>query len=178
MQIDLRPTQQRVRDFIARRVNEYGTYPNKGPGPADGAVSQVTFGYSGSEGYVALVFDTRTEPDIDGEWTGYMTADNNIVPFPEWTELLDHWAEEEAVQATLPNGETLDINNYSHSYAMINQLFGELIRETVFEARDTGIICRLPLATYAYFHVEEINAEWAWPQYKERKVQGLLHRTA
>jgi len=178
MQIDLRPTQQRIREFLCRRIDEYGTYPNKGPGPEDGRISQISFGYSGTDGYVVIVCDTRSEPDIDGEWTMYMNADQNIEAFPEWVDLLDHWAEEETVQATLPGGDTVDINNYSHSYKMINQLFGELIRDTVFELRDSGTIGRLPLTDDAYFHIEEINAEWAWPEYKERKVVGTLQKTA
>lgn len=173
MKLDLQADQQRIRQYIEERIARFSPTENRGPGSADAPIAMISLGYYLEQGgYFALVFDTRSDADNDGEWTGYINA--NCLDFPHWPEVIEQWAEEETIDVTLPDGSASTISCISHSHAMIAELFGTMLRDTIISLRDDGRFAGLPLTDDAFFIIEEFDGHWGWPMYDERKTLGSL----
>lgn len=174
MKIDLQKDAQKIRRYIEKRIRDYPNYENLGPGDDSDPIALITVGYYLEQaGNVTLVFDTRPNADHDGEWTGYIANEVNVLPFPKWQAAFEKLCEGGTVVVTLPNGNlrTLDDSDDNESVAKV---FGEMIQEILVSLRDAGAFEKLPLSPKAFFVIEEFEGQWGWPSYAKRKTLGRL----
>lgn len=178
MKVDLAKDQQKIRRYILQRIKDYPVYINIGPGEDEDPIQLITLGYYLEQtGYFALVFDTRTNADNDGQWTLHI-EDPTMLHFPKWCSLLERWYEGETSELVLPDGTSCQINQESHTHESIAQIVGEMLRDTMIRLRDEGALQDLPLGKDAFLIVEEFDGHWGWPKtYKTRK-QVQLNREA
>ena len=177
MKLDLQKDAQRIRRFIEKRVRDYPVYVNLGPGNDADPISLITLGYYLEQtGYFALVFDTRSDADNDGQWTLHIENEVNVLPFPKWCAAFEKLCDGGQVDVTLPNGEIRTLDN-SDDNDTVAQMFGEIIRETMLSLREAGRFDKLPLSPNAFFSIEEFDGHWGWPSYEKRKTLGRLRKT-
>ncbi len=119
------------------------------------------------------MIDTRPDADNDGEWTGHIEKEVNVLPFPKWQAAFEKLCDGGTVEVTLPSGnlKTLDDSDDNESVA---KLFGEMILEIMLSLRDAGAFETLPLLPKAFFIIEEFDGSWGWPSYAKRKSLGRL----
>jgi hypothetical protein len=176
MKLDLQKDEQKIRRFIEKRVGNYSRSKNRGPGKAGDPIALITLGYYLEQtGYFALVFDTRPNADNDGEWTLHIEDDVNVLPFPKWCAAFEKLCDGGSVDVTLPGGKMRTLDDTDDN-ASVAQLFGEMLRDTMFALRDAGTFDVLPLAPKAFFVIEEFDGHWGWPEYKKRKTLGRLKK--
>jgi hypothetical protein len=174
MKLDLKKDAEKIRRYISKRVSNYPIYENLGPGDDTDPIRLITLGYYTEQtGYFAFVIDTRADADGDGEWTQYIEEDVNVLAFPKWCAACEKLCHDGAVEVTLPNGtqKTLDESDDTESIA---KLFGEMILELMLSLRDSGVFDGLPLASKAYFDIEEFDGNWGWPTNAKQKAQSRL----
>lgn len=171
MKLDLRPDLKALRDFICEKISVYDEYENIGPGDDDDPIRLVTVGFHVEQNaFVCVVFDTRSDADVDGEWTMFQEEDN-MVYVPEWEDAFDYLCDEGAVSVSLANGKKkkLDTRDDNDSVA---KFFGEQILELVLQMQSANEFDSLPLAKNAFLSIEEYGGRWGWPEYKQRKKLG------
>ncbi len=83
--VDLREEQQRIRTYIEQRVAACANQENFGPGEPTDPIGQITLGfYAEQTGYIAIVFDTRRDTEVDGSWTTFIEDELNVFYVTEW----------------------------------------------------------------------------------------------
>ena len=123
-----------------------------------------------------MVFDTRRDADVDGEWTRYIDNDTNTLPFPKWRAAYDAINDDETVSVTRHDGSTCTLQRRDEDDG-VNRVFGEMLTDLMKQLRDDGTLARLPLAARAFMVIEEFDARYFWPTYKTRKTKGRLLRS-
>lgn len=175
MKIDLKKDQKTLRNYIEKRIQDYPSYENLGPGEDDDPIRLITLGfYAEQGGYVNLVFDTRPKADVDGEWTIHIDNESNTCHFPRWYDCYMAVCESEDVTITRHDGEKVLIQDNQISDEDLNQLFGEMLLATMQELRTNGSLAKLPLASNAVFVIEEFDGRYFWPTYETRKTTGRI----
>lgn len=176
MKLDLQKDEQKIRRYIQQRIGDYNPKKNEGPGKAGDPIALITLGYYLEQaGYFALVFDTRPDADNDGEWTGHIENDINVLEFPRWCAAFEKLCDGGSVTVTLPGGKTRTLGE-SDDNASVARLFGEMLLDIMTSLRDEQAFDDLPLAKKAFFVIEEFDGNWGWPDYKRRRSLGRLKR--
>ncbi len=179
MKVDLVKDQKKIRRYILQRIQEYAIYENDGPGEDDALIQLVTLGYYLEQtGYFALVFDTRPDANIDGEWTVHINEETTMLHFPKWCSLIDAWYANKPSELVLLDGTSLRVDQKTHTHGSIAQVIGEMLRDTMIQLRDDGSLEPLPLADDAFLSVEEFDDHWGWPQTHKPSEQVKLSRNA
>lgn len=175
MKIDLRKDQKTVRKYIEKRIQDFPVCENIGPGKDEDPIRLITLGfYAEQGGYVNLVFDTRPEADVDGEWTGHIDNETNTCHFAKWFDCYMAVCESEDVTIIKHDGESVQIKDNEISDEDLNLLFGEMLLATMQELCTDGSLTKLPIAKNAVFVVEEFDGRYFWPTYETRKSAGRI----
>ncbi len=149
-------------------------YENLGPGDDDDPIGQITVGFYAEQwGYVSLVFDTRKDAEVDGEWTSHLNEETNRLDFPRWLDAYDAICNGKSVSVIRPDGSTCTLED-SDGDEGINRVFGEMLLELMLKLRDDGTLANLPLAPKAFMVIEEFDGRYFWPTYKTRKTKGRI----
>ena len=173
MNLNLQSDQKRVRRFIQQRIRDFPVYVNPGPGKDEDPISLATLGYNvGQFGWLALVFDTRSVPDIDGEWTAHIDGEITSLEMPNWSAAVDKLLDGKAVVVTLTDGSKRELMRSDAD--RIDLLVGAMLRDAMVELRNDNAFAKLPLTAKAVFSIEEINGNWSWPSNAKRRVRCRL----
>lgn len=150
---------------LRRRVKDYPVYINHGPGEDADDITLITLGYSFEQfGWYALVFDTRPDAAIDGEWQAYI--EENCVKKDVWC---------------LDDVDRVEIKHYDPAWkepkrALNDQylanLYGRLLKKVLAEANDAGLFQTLPLAKGCVINIEEHEGRYGWKGKARRKPKG------
>ena len=161
MILNLKKDYKTIYHYIKQRVSDYPKYINHGPGHDEDPIKMMSLGYQYDQaGWVALVFDTRSDAKVDGEWTGYID-DLNIIELPHWLSTFEALDEnEEPVNLTLPSGKKQTIDEYDDE--VIATILGEMLRDILLEVHKKGVLANLPLEKDLIFAVEEFNGHFGW----------------
>lgn len=156
MHLDLSKSARAIQKHIVSRVSGYPKHPNEGPGDDDAEISQITIGFGFVQaGWLALVFDTRPDASLDGEWNSYI--ETNAIDFKDWYDAFYSSGllikESNGTERRCENGLT------EEDFA---ELIGSTIRDCLLSARDTGILAKLHLADNCVLAVEEFNGNFGW----------------
>ena len=178
MKIDLQSDQQQLREYILARIQNYVAEDNIGPGEPGDAIGLITLGfYAEQGGYANLVFDTRLDADVDGSWTIHIDNDVNLLEFPDWYDAYMAVCESEAVTFIRYDGSERRVKDNDISDEDLNELFGEMLTNTLQSLRDDGSLAKLPLSECAFMVVEEFDGRYFWPTYESRNTAGRIHAT-
>jgi hypothetical protein len=174
MRLDLQADQRKLRRYIERRIRDYPVYVNLGPGDDGDPIGLVTVGfYAEQGGYVNLVFDTRPDAEVDGQWTVHIDNDTNTLAFPKWLSAYEAICNGETVSVTRHDGSAATLQD-SDGDEGVNRIFGEMIVDLMLQLRDDGTLAKLPLAPKAFLVVEEFDGRYFWPTHKTRKTKGRI----
>jgi len=168
MKIDLKADSKTVYEYVKRRVANYRTQANNGPGEDDAPISLITLGYQVSQaGWVALVFDTRPDSAPDGEWQSYI--EENFLEFPHWLDAVDALFDSgESIDLVLPNGKTRTIGE-DDDFA---EPVGQMLKAILLQARKDKCFKDLPLGKKCSMGVEDHDGAYGWPEYDNRYKDG------
>jgi hypothetical protein len=176
MKINLQSDQRKLRRYIEQRIRNYPKYENLGPGEDDDPIGLITAGfYAEQSGYVSLIFDTRKDAEVDGEWTGYIENDTNILEFPKWLAAYDAICDDKKVFVTRHDGLETTLQDFDGDEG-VNRVFGEMIVDTMVRLRDDGTLSQLPLTPKAFMVVEEFDDRFFWPPYNSPKAKGRIKK--
>ncbi len=170
MKINLKSDAQAIYEHIKQRVADYPIYVNIGPGEDEDPIAHITLGYQVSQaGWVALVFDTRTDGGPDGEWQSYI--EENWLEFPSWLEAVDAlWDNGEPIELTLPNGKKKKLGEDDDLAIPV----GEMLKNLLLQARKDKCFNELPLVKKSSMGVEDHDGAYGWPDYDKRFKDGRV----
>jgi hypothetical protein len=133
-------------------------------------VTQIDFGFEFGQGNeLWLVFDTRPDPQPDGEWTGQLDKVKALKrpKWPLWEELPD----DEAVFFIDLTGKKVNVTKDPDTKA--GKIIGEAMKHALIAARDEGVFQQLPKAEGCQMGVENMEGHYGWPKYKDRGKENL-----
>ncbi len=161
MKIDLKKDRAKLRKYIEKRIRDYSVYENLGPGEDDAPIALITLGYYAAQGgYANLVFDTRPDADIDGEWTQYIAEETNTCPFPKWYAACMSIYDGKPVVVTETDGNVATVTDEMQ----LQLLLGNMLVGLLTELRSDGTLALLPLTQDAYMTVQEFDFTFFWPE--------------
>jgi hypothetical protein len=173
--LDLRKDFADVYDFVSERVRSFDPAINDGPAeesPGEGGpVSRIDFGFGlyHESGWVCLVFDTRADPEPDGEWT--MHIEGNDLERPRWVKACEA-VEEGPLALVLPDGTQRELP--AGAMDQLVAAIGDMLRAVLLKARADGLFTVLPKTDRCELGVEEQEGSYGWPEYESRGVDNLV----
>ena len=158
MQINLKHDHKALIAHIKERIKNYPAYVNEGPGEDDGDIGQMTLGYQFDQaGWAALVFDTRADAEVDGEWQQYI--EENAFPMEHWfdaSEVL--YGEEKPIELVNVDGKKKKME------ADLAEILGGFLRDVLVECRDKKLFNKLPLSDSFGLTIEEHDGMYGWTE--------------
>ncbi|HYE21669.1 MAG TPA: hypothetical protein VEA69_24700 [Tepidisphaeraceae bacterium] len=165
MTIDLPTARQTIADYFRRRVDAQARRLNSS------SVQRIDVGFTlGQAGWVIVVFDTRANAAMDGEWTRELDDESAVLRIDQWRDAFLALEDGEPIEVIRPNGERwrmaaslddLDDESQSELAAMI----GDMLKSLILSFREEGVFAALPLAEECDFGIEEFDAGesmYAW----------------
>jgi hypothetical protein len=176
MKIDLQKDAVVLAKSIADRVTDYPVYVNAGPGKDEDQITLITLGYQFDQaGWVALVFDTRPDAQVDGEWQFYIKE--NVVPFDRWFKAFDNMVDRRSkLSITLHNGKIRSFTADSEQDD-VAECFRLMCRAALQKAK-SGVFKKLPLAKDCRLSVEDHDGFYGWTSGKKVKDLRQIVREA
>lgn len=158
MEVDFNRDMEKVVRYLKRRVQDYPKYANLGPGRDEDPVSMVTIGFEFDKpSWIALVFDTRSGADPDGQWQNYIAS--NSIQFPNWAERYEalYFAKEPMVVKRADGSKATFTECNAKSIA---KCFGDSLRSTLLSLRDDGVFKGIPLTDDYILCVEHHEGQY------------------
>lgn len=176
MLFDLRQDRATLRDYILQRIKDYSPESNLGPGESDSPIKLITLGYYAAQGgYANLVFDTRPDAEVDGEWTVHIDNEQNTCEFPHWKEACETVYEGEAVSVIRHDGRPMTLHGETDD-EQLQAVFGEMLVDLLTDLRKDGALAQLPLAEDAFMVIEEFDGLFFWPTDDTRESEGRVNQ--
>ena len=168
MPVDLNKDRKALLAHIKARVQDYPVYVNEGPGNDEDDVTQLTLGFQFDQaGWVALVFDTRDDASIDGEWQQYI--EENVFPMEHWRSVSDSlYMDRKPVIVTSVGGKRTKLQPRDD----FAQILGEMLRDLLVECFDQGVFKKLPLSPQCLLTVEEHDGAFGWTNREDNDKDG------
>lgn len=167
MKIDLRKDRQRIQSYVDKRIRDYPTYVNCGPGHDEDPVQMVVLAFNGTQGcWATLIFDTRPDADYDGEYTQFL-EDYIMLDFPNWSIAYELFRKDKAPTIVTADGRVAEADDPCCS-------IGNMLSDLLLENKENGNLSNLPLAKDAFMMVVEFDEKYLWPNYASRKTEGRI----
>jgi hypothetical protein len=167
-QLDLRKDFAEVYAFVVGRVKAFDPVANSGPGRGK-RVSRIDVGFGlYQSGWMCLVFDTRRNPEPDGEWNEYI--EDTVLERPRWAEACET-VEAGPLTLVLPDGTRRELAA-GYTGPLVAAL-GDMLRAVLLKARDDAVFAGLPKAPRCELGVEEQDGSYGWPAYESRRTDNL-----
>ncbi len=165
MNINLFLDYRKISKYIKERVKEYPVYFNIGPGKDPDPITQITLGYDFiQEGWVALIFDTRKNTEVDGEWQSYIS--HNRIDFPFWRKGFDDIIEnKKPLTITFANHKNEIIKKQDEK--LIAKVIGEMLCDVLTESQNKGVLAKLPLNDNCLLCIEHHKGLFGWRSQEE-----------
>jgi hypothetical protein len=161
--LDLRKDFADLYRFVTERVASFDPTTNDGPGKGK-RVKRIDFGYQFDQAsWAALVFDTRSNAEPDGQWNAHIVA--NWLERPKWLAASEA-NEDEPILFSLPDGSKREIPPGGHEEFAV--ILGDLLRGVLLKARSDGVFIDLPKSPRCELGVEEHDGAYGWPIFEER----------
>jgi hypothetical protein len=166
VQLDLRRDFADIYAYLADRVANFDPATNDGPGDP-GPVKMIEVGYEYSQGgWVAVVFDTRSDAEPDGEWNSHI--EGNVLERTHWQEAGEANCEGPITLIELDGTETILPEGTE-----LAEPLGELVKAVLLKARANGEFAALPKAAGCELGVEHHEGAYGWPVYEDRGRENL-----
>lgn len=168
MKLDLRKDKKKIQSYVNKRVRDYPTHLNCGPGKDEDPIKMVVLAFEATQtGSLVLIFDTRPDADYDGEYTNFL-EDNITLEFPNWPLACDLLEEGETPTIIPADGREAEPGDDPCYW------IGDMLTNVLWENKDNGNWSKLPLAKNAFMMVIEFDENYLWPNYKSRKTKGRI----
>lgn len=168
MKLDLRKDKQKIQSYVGKRIRDYPTYVNCGPGNDDDPIKMVVLAFEATQsGSIALIFDTRPDADYDGEYTKFL-EDYIMLQFPKWPLACDLLEEGETPIIIPADGREAEADDDPCYW------IGDMLTDVLLENKENGNWSKLPLAKNAFMMVIEFDENYLWPNYRSRKTVGRI----
>jgi hypothetical protein len=160
MRLNLKSDLRRVMKYIQQRCRDYPVYLNAWPGKDEDAITLITLGYQYDQaGWVALVFDTRTQAEVDGAWQQYIAQ--NVEPFEDWTKAFDAVDDGKKLQLTGADCRTETLTS-EEDLDTLGERIGQMCRDALLQCKQQGYFKKLPLSDQARLVVEDHDGGFGW----------------
>ena len=170
--LDLRKDFAEVSAFVAERVKAFDRAANPGPGKGK-RVSRIDVGFGVDYGgWVCLVFDTRRNPEPDGEWNEYI--EETVLERPKWGKADDAVADG-PLTVILPDGTRRELA--AGDGGGLVTAIGDMLRAVLLQARDGAVFAALAKAPRCELGVEEQDGNYGWPAYESRRTDNLAEQS-
>lgn len=173
MKLDLKKDHARLVKHVKQRIKDYPVYINMGPGADEDPIRLVTFGYEYAQGgWVCLVFDTRPNAEVDGQWTLYV---EEALDFSHWYEAISALSDGTPLTITLPNGKKKTLKECDDN--VISPILGMMLASVL--KKETKSLSKLPLAADYRMNVEDFMGTFGHtvgekvPQYESPLVEEI-----
>ena len=158
MKLNLPKDRIAILKYVKDRIRDYPVYVNAGPGADEDPVTQITLGYQFDQaGWVALVFDTRPNAKVDGEWQSYI--EENELPIEYWMDVYEElYVNEGKVPVIYLDGSKATLEAGDD----LANVIGEFLRDLLIACRDDGLFSKLPCANNCWRTIEEHEGQYGW----------------
>ncbi len=157
MRLDLRQDFAELYAHIADRVRGFKPDTNDGPGEP-GPITMIHVGYETSQlAWVVIVFDTRINAAVDGEWNSYI--EGNMLEQPTWLEAYEANFDDPITVMQLDGNE---IEIPAESEYKLAELVGKYVTAVVVKARADGIFEPLPMDPNCRVSIEHHEGAYGW----------------
>lgn len=158
MRIDLPQHIQKIRSALSARISNFELDNNPSPSGGSDTIQQIVLAYEFEQaGWVCVVFDTRPDATLDGEWT--QVIEETAVNFKHWGEAF--WnADSEPFDILFPDGQIKssdDIECEDFSIAL-----GESLKDMVVDLLNSSAFNTLPLSPNFNVAIEDFNGYFGW----------------
>jgi hypothetical protein len=169
-QLDLKKDFADIYAFVAQRVRCFDPATNDGPGKGK-RVSRIDIGFGlYQSGWACLVFDTRRNPEPDGDWT--LHIDETVLERPRWVTACDT-VKKGSLKVILLDGSSRELPAGAKGKRQLVAALGDMLRAVLLQARADGVFASLPKTARCELGVEEQEGTYGWPVYEERKQDNL-----
>jgi hypothetical protein len=170
MILDHRKDFQEIYAHLVERVKAFDGSTNQGPGDGDSPGAMIDFGFQCDQaGWVVLVFDTRPDAELDGEWNSFI--EENLFERPHWQEAFES-LDSGPVSVLLPDGTMRTITSETEFDDFV-ALFGDLLKGVLMKALTDGIFTALPKSTECHLGVQEQSGDYGWPNHEDRGKENF-----
>jgi hypothetical protein len=170
--IDLRNDAADVQGMLAEAVGKYAAkHKASATAKKHPPVSRIdlvfSLGDSESTPWVHLHFDTKSGSEPDGDPTH---PDFAKLPRKGWLPAVQAVCEEETISVVKPDGKSRKCDD-----AALTETIGKFLVDMLLEARDKGVLAKLPKADRCEMGVEDpTTGEFGWPAYEQRGKKNLI----
>lgn len=175
--IDFRRDAALFREVLRRCATRYSVAHGCSAGrPYHPPLTRIDFVYSVGDGtstpWVRLDLDTKPGGEPDGAPTHPMF---DWIEHPEWGIAIRYLVESEGnrMSVILPSGELSECDD-----SRFEEIIGDLLVRSLKEARDQGVLAKLPKAPRRELGVEQFGDGNGWPPYDERGLENLAEPSA
>ncbi|MCB1052209.1 MAG: hypothetical protein KDC71_16530 [Acidobacteria bacterium] len=167
MKIDLTEDFFLVSRALEKRIHNFDPVTNPCPEPKTDRISYILLGYQLNEwSLISIYFDGRSQSEPDGSWT--LFQDKTSIEMDHWSKAM---MSDEPVTVTQISGKTTQIDANSEDFL---EIFGEMLKAVLIQARNQGLLAKLPLAPDCLMGVEELDGCFGWPPYENRRQEGSV----
>ncbi|MEQ8634769.1 hypothetical protein [Gimesia maris] len=171
VQLNLRKDAREIYQHLLQRVREYPVYINNGPGEDADDIRQITLGFSYAQsGWIAVVFDTRPDAEVDGTWQNFI--EENCIDYPHWNAAWDQVSEGKCqLKVLLPLGKKTDVAPFAEMDEFASSL-GQALSGLLIKARDAGEFSSLPVDANCFLTVEDHDGAFGWNTFLDGRIQN------
>ena len=159
--VNLKTDQRAIQRHILRRVKEYCKTPCPTSGSPDAPITLIMLTFDIEyEGYIDFGFDTRENAISDIRWE---ERTEGCLDFCHWNEGAQRLSvDEQPLSVTLHDG-TKTVISPDSGEDVLDTYVGNMLRDTLIDARNAGTFAKLPLADLCYLLVGGTHTNYAWP---------------
>ena len=174
--VDLRKDASLLRETLRRCATRYSVGHDSGVGrPYYPPVTRIDFVFSLGDGtsvpWVYLNLDTKAGSEPDGSPTHPLFE---LIEHPEWGMIYHYLVDNDdhRMKLIMPNGKQAECNAEE-----FGQIVGDLLVQSLKEARDQNVLLELPKAPRCEMGVEEYGGGYGWPTYEQRGSENLAEQS-
>ena len=165
---DIREDLPRFRAYLIDQVEKHINSTTE-----DALVGIVHFGFACEQSqWVALVFDTRENPEPDGVWGG-MVDESEVLECTQWQD-WEELSEEDSLVLIDIEGNAFSVRDQYTDWELVSKIIGEALKASLLSARDEGLLNSLQKAENCQLGVEELEGRYGWPLYEDRGKENLV----
>ncbi len=159
--LNLKTDQRAIQRHISQRVKEYCKTPCPTSGSPDSLITLIMLTFDIEyEGFIDFGFDTRENSIADIKWEEGTTG---RLDFPHWNEGLQRLGVDELPLGMTLHDGTKTVISPGSGEDILDTYIGDMLRDTLVDARNTGTFAKLPLADVCYMLVGGTHTNYAWP---------------
>ncbi len=172
IRINLKTDQRTLLKHLKKRVKAYCKTPAPELGEASDPIQLITLTFDVEyEGYVDLNFNTLPNALDELRWEERC---EDCLEFPRWHDGLERFScDEQPLKMTLQDGSKVVVEPDGEE-DLYDRYIGDMLRDTMLSARESGEFAKLPLADGCVMWVGGTHTNYAWPDEERLEQDGRV----